>query len=321
MQDRFNRRINYMRISVTDRCNLRCFYCRGVQDFQFISHEEILTYEEILRLVRLALRLGIDRFRLTGGEPLVRKGLDSLIAGITSLPGVKDISLTTNGLLLAENLERLRTAGLRRLNISLDTLERQKFERITGLDGLDRVMAGIRQAVLAGFEPVKVNVVLLKGLNDGDEVEKFVELAFNLPVHVRFIELMDFSPVDGYFVSATEIMEKIRRKFRLEEIEVPGSGPARSHFRATGMKGSLGFIAPYSHHFCGACNRLRLTADGQLRTCLFSEKTYDLKALLRQRAEDETILQVIRASLAEKPAGRESTTGYQKKNGLRNIGG
>ncbi len=321
MQDRFNRRINYMRISVTDRCNLRCFYCRGVQDFEFIPHGEVLSYEEILRLVRLALRLGIDRFRITGGEPLVRKGLDSLIAGIFSLPGIKDVSLTTNGLLLAENLEKLRAAGLRRLNISLDTLDPDKFRKITGLDGLDRVLAGLRTAISAGFDPVKVNVVLLKGLNDEDELERFMELTFNLPVHVRFIELMDFSPVDGYFVSALEIMGKIRRKYRLEEIEVPGSGPARSHFRAAGMKGSLGFIAPYSHHFCGHCNRLRLSADGQLRTCLFSEKTYDLKALLRGQADDEEILQTVSCALDEKPSGWEASEGYQKKNGLRNIGG
>lgn len=321
MQDGFNRRINYMRISVTDRCNLRCFYCRGVQDFEFIPHGEILSYEEILRLVRLALRLGIDRFRITGGEPLVRLGLDSLIAGITSLPGIKDISLTTNGLLLTENLAKLWTAGLRRLNISLDTLDPVQFRRITGLDGLDQVLTGLRKAVSTGFDPVKVNVVLLRGLNDGDDIERFLELTFDLPVHVRFIETMDFSPVDGYFVSAPEIMEKIRKKYRLEEIEVPGSGPARSHFRATGMKGSLGFIAPYSYHFCGDCNRLRLSADGQLRTCLFSEKTYDLKALLRGQADDETILQAISSALAEKPASREASEGYQKRNGLRNIGG
>lgn len=321
MQDRYNRRINYMRISVTDRCNLGCFYCRGVQDFEFIPHGEILTYEEILRLVRLALSLGFDRFRITGGEPLVRKGLDSLIAGLTGLPGVKDVSLTTNGILLAENLERLRAAGLRRLNVSLDTLDRKKYQEITGLDGLDRVLTGIKRALAAGFEPVKVNVVLLKGLNDGEDVERFISLAYDLPVHVRFIELMDLSPAEGYFVSVTEIMERIKEKYKLKQVEVPGSGPARSHFRVEGMKGSFGFIAPYSHHFCGSCNRLRLTADGRLRTCLFSDKTYDLKSLLRKEAGDGEIIGLIKTALSEKPAGWSESKGNHGRGGLRSIGG
>jgi len=321
MQDGFNRQINYMRISVTDRCNLRCFYCRGVQDFNFIPHEEILTYEEILRLVRLALRLGIDRFRLTGGEPLVRKGLKSLIAGITSLPGVSDVALTTNGLLLVENLERLRAAGLRRLNISLDSLDRERFKQITGVDGLEKVMDGLKQALVAGFDPVKINTVLLRGLNDREDVEKFIALAVDFPVHVRFIELMDFSPVDGYFVSVLEILEEIKKKYKLDPFEIPGSGPARSHFRIAGMKGSFGFIAPYSYHFCRSCNRLRLAADGQLRTCLFSEKTYNLRTLLRRGAADEEILEAIRVALAEKPGSWQESKRNSRKNGLRSIGG
>ncbi|MGQ9801175.1 MAG: GTP 3',8-cyclase MoaA [Candidatus Saccharicenans sp.] len=321
MKDRFERQINYMRISVTDRCNLRCFYCRGVQDFTFIPHQEILTYEEIMRLVKLALQLGIDRFRLTGGEPLVRKGLDSLIAGITGLPGVSDVSLTTNGLLLKDNLEKLKAAGLRRLNISLDSLDPERFRKITGVDGLKQVMDGLKRALTAGFDPVKINTVLLRGLNDREEVEKFIALAFELPVHVRFIELMDFSPVGGYFVSVPEILEKLRLKYRLEPVEVQAAGPARSHFRLAGMKGSFGFIAPYSHHFCGSCNRLRLAADGQLRTCLFSEKTYDLRTLIRHGASDEEILEVIRAALTEKPGSWQEARGAGRRNGLRSIGG
>lgn len=321
MEDRFNRQINYMRISVTDRCNLRCFYCRGVQDFEFIPHQEILTYEEILRLVRLALSLGINRFRITGGEPLVRKGLDSLVAGITALPGVQDVSLTTNGILLGENLPKLKAAGLRRLNISLDTLDRDKYLRITGFDGLDKVLGGIEEALSAGFDPVKINVVLLRGINDKADVEKFITLAFSLPVHVRFIELMDFSPAEGYFVSVPEIMEDIEKKYELEKIELPGAGPARSHFRIKGMQGSFGFIAPYSHHFCGSCNRLRLSADGRLRTCLFSEKTYDLRTLLRQQAGDDQILGAVKTALGEKPGSWQDAGGYGRKNGLRDIGG
>ncbi|MDH7493830.1 MAG: GTP 3',8-cyclase MoaA [Candidatus Saccharicenans sp.] len=321
MKDRFERQINYMRISVTDRCNLRCFYCRGVQDFYFIPQQEILTYEETLRLVRLALRLGIDRFRLTGGEPLVRKGIESLIAGITSLPSVRDVSLTTNGLLLQENLDRLKAAGLKRLNISLDSLDRERFKEITGFHGLEKVMAGLKQVLAAGFDPVKINTVLLRGLNDGEDLEKFIALAFDLPVHVRFIELMDFSPVGGYFVSVQEILEKIRKKYKLEPVEIQAAGPARSHFRMAGMKGSFGFIAPYSHHFCSSCNRLRLAASGQLRTCLFSEKTYDLRTMLRRGAADEEIIEAIRAALAEKPGSWKEAQGNGRKNGLRSIGG
>jgi len=319
MQDRFNRKINYMRISVTDRCNLRCFYCRGVDDFSFIPHQEILSYEEILRLVRLALKLGINRFRITGGEPLIRKNIETLIAGISHLPGVKDLSLTTNGVRLDEHLEKLKAAGLRRLNISLDTLDRAKYQKITGIDGLDRVLNGIRQAVDIGFNPVKINTVLLRGFND--EVKDFVRLAYDLPVHIRFIELMDFSPVEGYFVSASEIMEKIEKNHKLEPFEVAGSGPARNHYRTAGMKGSLGFIAPYSNHFCGFCNRLRVSADGQLRTCLFSERVYDLKKLLRQECGDEDILEFLEKALAEKPLSWHESEGKNRKNGLRSIGG
>jgi cyclic pyranopterin phosphate synthase len=290
-----------------------------VQDFNFIRHQEILSYEEILRLVRLAAKLGINRFRITGGEPLVRKNVETLVEEINHLPGVRDLSLTTNGIMLNEHLEKLKAAGLRRLNISLDTLDRGKYQRITGVDGLDRVLNGIRQAVDIGFNPVKINVVLLKGFND--EVQDFIRLTFDLPVHVRFIELMDFSPVEGYFVSASEIMEKIKKSHKLEQFHVAGSGPARNHYRIAGMKGSLGFIAPYSNHFCGSCNRLRVSADGQLRTCLFSEKVYDLKQLLRQRCEDEEILKFLQRALAEKPLSWHESEGKKRKNGLRSIGG
>lgn len=320
MQDRYNRQINYMRISVTDRCNLRCFYCRGVQDFAFIPHQEILSYEEILRLVRLALKLGIDRFRITGGEPLVRKGVEGLIAEINSLPGVTDLSLTTNGVLLNGYLEKLRAAGLKRLNISLDTLNPEKYRKITGgFDGLSLILANIQRALEMGFSPVKLNVVLLKGVNE-DEVEDFVRLTFELPVHVRFIELMNFSPVEGYFLSALEIMEKIKKIGELQPLSVPGSGPARN-YQIAGMKGSLGFITPLSNHFCGTCNRLRVSADGQLRTCLFSEKTYDLKKLLRGSATDSEILNFLKRALTEKPGNWQELEAKGRKNGLRSIGG
>jgi len=327
MLDGYNRQINYLRISLTDRCNLRCFYCRGVSDFSFIDHSEILTYEEFLHLARLALKLGVDRFRLTGGEPLVRKGAARFISQINSLPGVKDISLTTNGILLERYIGELKEAGLRRINISLDTLDREKYQKITGYNGLSQVLSGLELAVRTGFNPVKVNTVILRDFNDDREsLSRFINLTFNWPVHLRFIELMDFSPVKGLFVSATEIFKKLKdnrliKEAELEPVFVEGSGPAAHHYRLPGMKGTFGFIAPYSHHFCGTCNRLRLTADGQLRTCLFSNRSYDIKAMMRQGASDEEIITLLKKALAEKPGNWQEADGQMNGKGLRSVGG
>lgn len=319
MKDRFSRRINYMRISVTDRCNLRCFYCRGVQEFSFIPHPEILTYEEILRLVRIALRLGIDRFRLTGGEPLVRKGIEDLVREIKNLEGVRDLSLTTNGVLLSEYLKKLKVAGLKRINISLDTLQPAKFRKITGSDSLSTVLEAISRAVDLGFDPVKINVVLMK--ENYEEIDDFIRLAFELPVHIRFIELMEFSPVDGCFVSGRQVREELSRRYSLELLVLTGSGPARNHYRIKGMKGSFGFILPYSDHFCRSCNRLRLSADGKLQTCLFSGEFTDLKVRIREGADDEEIIGLIESALARKPAGLADNRGRVRRNGLCGIGG
>ena len=327
MLDGYNRQINYLRISLTDRCNLRCFYCRGVSDFSFIDHSEILTYEEFLHLARLALKLGVDRFRLTGGEPLVRKGAARFISQIISLPGVKDVSLTTNGILLERYIGELKEAGLRRINISLDTLDREKYQKITGYNGLSQVLSGLELAVRTGFNPVKVNTVILRDFNDDREsLSQFMNLTFNWPVHLRFIELMDFSPVKGLFVSATEIFKKLKdnrliKEAELEPVFVEGSGPAAHHYRLPGMKGTFGFIAPYSHHFCGTCNRLRLTADGQLRTCLFSTRSYDIKAMMRQGASDEEIITLLKKALAEKPGSWQEADGQMNGKGLRSVGG
>ncbi|NMC65725.1 MAG: GTP 3',8-cyclase MoaA [Acidobacteria bacterium] len=327
MLDGYDRQINYLRISLTDRCNLRCFYCRGVSDFSFIDHGQILTYEEFLHLARLALKLGVDRFRLTGGEPLVRKGVPWFISQINSLPGVKDVSLTTNGILLERYIGELKEAGLRRINISLDTLDREKYQKITGYNGLSQVLSGLELAVRTGFNPVKVNTVILKDFNDDREsLSQFINLTFNWPVHLRFIELMEFSPVKGLFVSATEIFKKLKDNRLIEEAElepvfVEGSGPAAHHYRLPGMKGTFGFIAPYSHHFCGTCNRLRLTADGQLRTCLFSTRSYDIKEVLRRGAGDEEVIALLKKALAEKPGSWQEAGGQMNGKGLRSVGG
>lgn len=318
MRDRLNRQINYMRLSVTDRCNLNCFYCRPADDVNFIPSEEILTFDELLRLVRLALDLGITRFRLTGGEPLLRPDLAEFISAVTTLPGIKDLSLTTNGLLLEENLDRLWRAGLRRINISLDTLDRDKYMAITGSNSLDKVLKAIKLALARGFNPVKINVVLLKNINE--DIDDFVALAYDWPLHIRFIELMSFSPLDGYFVSAKKVLKKLKRAGQLNLIKLPGSGPAR-YYRLPGMKGSLGFITPYSHHFCHNCNRLRISARGELRTCLFAAKTYDLKKLLREGASDKEIKDFFTFVLAEKPLNWLQAGRGKRKESMRLIGG
>ncbi len=318
MKDRLNRQINYMRLSVTDRCNLNCFYCRPEDDHNFIPAEETLTYDEILRLVRLALELGINRFRLTGGEPLLRPDLAEIILALNASPGIKDLSLTTNGLLLEENLDRLWRAGLRRINISLDTLDKDKYAAITGSNSLDKVLRAIKLALAKGFNPVKINVVLLKGINE--DIDDFINLAYLLPLHIRFIELMSFPHRDGYFVSANKLLKKLKKTGQLNLIKLPGSGPAR-YYRLPGMKGSLGFITPYSHHFCHNCNRLRISAQGELRTCLFADKTYDLKKLLRNGASDEAIKDFFTYVLSEKPLNWLQAGRIKRNESMRSIGG
>jgi cyclic pyranopterin phosphate synthase len=319
MKDNFDRRIDYLRLSVTDRCNLRCFYCSPGRDFVFIPPQEILSYEEFLRLARLALEIGITRFRITGGEPLVRKGLTGFIHSLVELKGTKDIALTTNGVLLRENLNSLWEAGLRRLNISLDSLDPRAYREITGGGSLRSVLNAIDGALEKGFSPVKINAVLLKGKND--DLSAFVTLAAEKPVHVRFIELMDFSPSQGYFVSGREALARLARFGRLEEAAAPeGSGPAR-YFALPGMKGSIGFISPYSDHFCASCNRLRISADGRLLPCLFSGWSMNLKKMLRSGADDDSLKAALRHALSRKPRRREEAAAGERGNGLRRIGG
>lgn len=319
MKDNFNRKINYMRISVTDRCNLRCFYCQPQKDFCFIPHQEILSYEELLRLVIIALEMGITRFRITGGEPLLRKNLPQFIKSVVELDKSEDVSLTTNGLLLSDFIDELWEAGLRRLNISIDTLEPEKYAEITGGGDLNQVLEGLNQALKKGFTPIKINVVLLKGLND--DLTPFVDLANRLPVHVRFIELMEFSPVEDRFVSCTDARLRLAAYGLVEEAEPPkGSGPAR-YYKLKGMKGTIGFICPYTEHFCSSCNRLRVSADGKLKPCLFSDWSVDLKTPLRQGATDEEISTLILHALSIKPESRFEAGGRVKGKGLREVGG
>jgi len=333
--DSFNRPINYLRISVTDRCNLRCVYCLPPEGIDLLPQGEVLAYEEIARVAGLAAELGINKVRLTGGEPLVRARLQELVAMLAEISGIDDISLTTNGVLLKQQAAELKEAGLKRVNVSLDSLSRDKFERITRQDRLSDVLQGIETAKACGLNPVKVNVVVMRGIND-DEVIDFARLTITEGWHVRFIELMPFAtdnPPDGHsrgdkanlhpaFVSANEIKERLQRLGKLEpSLPITGNGPAR-YFRLPRAGGTIGFIAPVSQHFCFSCNRLRLTAEGKLRPCLLSDREIDLRQPLRGGATAGELKKVITEAIREKPQKYDFTQGpASKKRLMSQVGG
>lgn len=302
----FARSISYLRISLTDHCNLRCQYCTPQEGRIKLANEELLRYEEILRVVRLAVSLGIKKVRLTGGEPLVRREVLTFIKALAEIPGLKDIRLTTNGVLLADHAEALQDAGISKLNISLDTLRPERFRQITGFDAFARVWAGISRARELGFSPIKLNVVALKGVND-DEFIDFARLTLTEPLQIRFIEFMPIGDSNiwdkGKYISSKGIMELLKPLGSLEPVTAKHmDGPARI-FRFAGAVGSLGFISPISHHFCDRCNRLRLTSEGRLRSCLLSDQETDLRESLRNGTTDEEIKALIVAAILNKPKG------------------
>lgn len=302
--DNYNRHLNYLRISITDRCNLQCRYCEPQDLIPKLSHADILTYEEILRVVRVATRLGISKVRVTGGEPLVRKGVYEFLNELIATEGLKDVSLTTNGVLLKDNLEKIQAAGISRINISLDTLNPAKYHEITGYDEFDRVWQGIEKAHQMGFNPIKLNIVALKGIND-DEFVEMARLSFQYPFHIRFIEYMpigrsDFNP--DSLLLAPEIKHCISELGNLVTIqEAKHDGPAR-RYKYEGAIGEIGFIPALSHHFCNKCNRLRLTASGQLRPCLLSDHQEDLKEAIRQDCSDQQLADIFIKTVRHKPS-------------------
>jgi len=305
LHDKFGRQITDLRISITDRCNFRCVYCRSADPENYRAHDEILTWPELERLARIFVGLGIRKVRVTGGEPLVREGIEEYIARLYAL-GVEDLSMTTNGHLLAERCERLLAAGLRRINISLDSLDPAKFERITRTKSFATVMRGIDAAQNSRLAPAKINAVLVRGIND-DEVEAFAGFARERAVIMRFIEFM---PLDadrhwnrGLVVPAAEIYTRIHARWPLEQIPHERSETARKYRFADGAPGEIGLIAPVTQPFCGHCSRIRLTADGKLRTCLFSKDDHDLRALLRESASDDDLVTYIRSVVMEKEEG------------------
>ena len=305
LKDKFGRQITDLRISVTDRCNFRCIYCRSADPGNYQQHDQILSWEELTRLGRVFFNLGIRKVRVTGGEPLVRPGLEAFIASLAET-GFPDISMTTNGHLLAERCEALIGAGLKRINISLDSLDPGKFEKITRTRTLASVMAGIEAAQKSRLGPAKINAVLVRGFND-DEVESFAEFARERGVIMRFIEFM---PLDAdrhwsreAMVPAAEIHARIQARWRLVQIPHAASETARKYRFADGAPGEIGLIAPVTHPFCGHCSRIRLTADGMLRTCLFSKEDHPLRGLLRENATDADLEIYIRSVVNEKEKG------------------
>ncbi len=321
--DNFNRIINYIRVSVTDRCNLRCKYCVNGA-VPFIPHSEILSYEEIIRFVKITAMLGVNKVRLTGGEPLARKGVSYLLKELNNINGINDISLTTNAVFLGEKILELKDAGLRRVNISLDTLKKEKFAFITGVDAFDDVLMSIEKSIYAGMNPIKINTVIIKGFND-DEILDFARLAKKWGQHVRFIEFMPFGNEDMWnstkIVPSGSIERIIKTKFKLTPSDNSNKGPAKM-YKIDDSNGQVGFISPMSSHICSECNRIRLTASGMIRPCLFSDTGYDVKALLRGKSSDEEIVDFISNTVRAKPE-RKIETGQIRKcqRSLRNIGG
>lgn len=306
MLDKYERDINYLRVSITDRCNLRCTYCRPKEGFSLKGHDDILRYEDILRIVIQAVRLGLIKVRVTGGEPLVRRGCTDFLSALRKIEGLQDISLTTNGILLDRYAQDIFRAGVQRINISLDSLDKHKYFQITGGGNLEDVLRGIDAAEKVGFSPIKINTVVIRGFNDG-EILDFAKLAMDKPFQVRFIEIMPVSDVNAdqptQFLPTSHLYEVISRRFKLEALGQKKNkldGPARI-FKLKGGAGEIGFINPVSDHFCKTCNRLRLTADGKLRSCLLSETEVDLKSALSRSCSDEELAGLIRQAILLKP--------------------
>lgn len=315
--------VDYLRISVTDRCNLRCIYCNPLGDTGFIEPAEILRYEEIHRLARLFANRGIRKIRLTGGEPLVRKDIVSLVGKLSSIPQIEDIAMTTNGVLLKQTAKYLKKAGLNRINISIDSLERESYEQITGLDLMDKAMSGIKKAISVGLEPVKINAVIIKGVNES-QITSLVKLTIDLPVTVRFIEYYptekNTAPQNKY-VPNSHIRKTIESAFGplIGMVSGKSAGPAR-YFKFEDSKGMVGFISGRSSMFCEECNRLRLTSDGKIRPCLYSAHSYDLKVLLRNEATDGQLDKEIERIINEK-RNYTKMNSFTEEFTMRNIGG
>ncbi len=332
MKDSHGRVIDYLRISLTDRCNFRCIYCMPEEGVSPMGHDEILSLEEVERLVAIAAKHGIKSVRLTGGEPLVRKGVEDLVRALTTIEGIENISMTTNGVLLPKMAEGLKAAGLNRVNISLDTLDPEQFRQVTRVGNLEDALAGLDAALKVGFSPVKVNAVTVRRLDQ--DFLAFAKLSLDRPLHVRFIEYMPLGQEAGDglagwgkedVISSQELLERINADALAAGMEplAPadknplGWGPAK-YMAFPGAQGTVGFISPLSRHFCSQCNRLRLTADGKIRPCLFSDEEYDVRAALRS-GTDEQVAAVLMEALGAKPDEHHDKVGTERN--MSAIGG
>ena len=310
--DGFGRLHDNLRISVTDRCNIRCFYCMPETDVKFGPREEVLTFEEIERFVRVAARLGVRKLRLTGGEPLIRRDLPHLVRALWTIPGIEDIALTTNGVLLVEKAAALYQAGLRRINVHLDTLDRDRFLQITRRDELDRVLAGIEECRRLGYSPIKINAVAVKNLVEPDIVP-LAQFGRERDIEIRYIEFM---PLDAQslwdrnkVLRGDDILAMLKREIGpLEAVADPDPRAPATEYRFTDGIGGVGFIASVSKPFCLNCNRIRLTADGKLRYCLFAIEEMDIRGVLRSGAGDDELERVLRANVQAKWLGHEINT-------------
>jgi cyclic pyranopterin phosphate synthase len=325
--DRLGRTHTNLRISVTDRCNIRCFYCMPDENIRFKPRHELLSFEEIERFVRVVARLGVNKLRLTGGEPLVRADLPALIAKLASIDGIRDIALTTNGILLAEQAQALKDAGLARVNISLDTLTEETFRRIARRDGLDRVLAGIAAAKRVGFAQIRLNAVAIRGITE-PEIVPLARFARDEQMEMRFIEFMPLDAEEQWQHDQVLSGEEIRRQIEaaigpLEPAPRPDPSQPASDFQYADGGGTVGFINPVSQPFCADCNRLRLTAEGQIRNCLFSTVEWDARAVLRGGGSDDELAQLVRDCVwAKKPGhGIDSSDFIRPQRAMYQIGG
>ena len=323
--DKYDRHLNYLRISITDRCNLKCMYCMPPGFIPRLSHNEILRYEEIIRIIKVGIFLGISKVRITGGEPLIRKGVYDFLEQLSRMDGLRDIALTTNGVSLKDNIEKVKTAGIKRINISIDTLSRKKYKQITGYDRFDQVWEGIELAHKNGFDPIKLNMVALSGVND-DELADFARLSLSYPFHIRFIEYMPIGKSrmnSSPLLLVPEIKKRISTVGKLIPVKNSiNDGPAE-RYKFEGAKGEIGFIGALSHHFCNRCNRLRLTASGQLRPCLLSDHYEDLKSPIRNGCSDEELAEIFLAALQHKPSDHNLSISNQTEvsGQMSSIGG
>lgn len=312
--DAYGRIHDYLRISVTDRCNLRCIYCMPSCGMEFVHESKLMSFDEIEAAVAVMARMGIRKLRLTGGEPLMRQGLESLVSRLSVIQGIEDIALTTNGVFLAKKAEGLRAAGINRINISLDSLREERFREITRGGDLQKVTEGILESLKVGFDPVKINIVLMKGYNE-DEIMDFLRMTLRYKVMVRFIEYM---PMGGNpdawrkrFVPLTNVLKQCEAQgwSLVQETGVQGNGPAE-YYQILGAAGKFGLIHPVSEHFCDTCNRLRLTADGYLKTCLYGSEEQHIR---KYAGNPQGLEDMIRRSLGHKPKNHEMASAYEEK--------